>query len=50
MFIDLIINYSDKRNNPLMSEGAGGVDVPQALFYYEGRVEKNQIHVGNGFP
>ena len=31
--IHMIIMYqSGTRNNPLMIEGAGGVDVPQALF------------------
>ena len=27
------MNENGTRNNPLMNEGAGGVDVPQALFY-----------------
>ena len=32
--IHMIIMYqSGTKNNPLMIEGAGGVDVPQALFY-----------------
>ena len=34
------IEESDARNNPLMNEGAGGVDVPQALFYCQKTGEK----------
>jgi hypothetical protein len=29
-----IMKQCGARNNPLMNEGAGGVDVPQALFYF----------------
>ena len=31
----IIMKLSGAGNNPLMNEGAGGVDVPQALFYSE---------------
>lgn len=30
----IIMTLRGARNNPLMSEGAGGAEVPKALFYF----------------
>lgn len=34
----IIMTLRGARNNPLMSEGAGGAEVPKALFYCRSRM------------
>ena len=38
----IIMDQSGTRNNPLMIEGAGGVDVPQAFFYRKTKTSELQ--------
>ena len=35
----IIMTLRGARNNPLMSEGAGGAEVPKALFYFIGNCD-----------
>ena len=37
----IIMTLRGARNNPLMSEGAGGAEVPKALFYMREKAEKS---------